>query len=68
MVQFLCHSLVSWSTKKQTTGSLSTAEAEYVAAPACCSQMLWIKQQLRDYGIYFECVPIYCDNTSATSI
>jgi len=68
MAQFLSHSLVSWSTKKQNTFALSTAEAEYVAAAACCSQMLWIKQQLSDYGINFECVPIYCDNTSAISI
>nr|ABH08430.1 putative integrase [Beta vulgaris] len=68
MAQFLGHSLVSWSTKKQNTVALSTAEAEYVAAAACCSQMLWIKQQLSDYGINFECVPIYCDNTSAISI
>ena len=30
--------------------------------------MLWIKQQLRDFGITFECVPIYCDNTSAICI
>ena len=68
MVQFLSHSLVSWSTKKQNTFSLSTSEAEYVVVAACCSQMLWIKQQLCDYGISFNCVPIYCDNTSAISI
>ena len=68
MVQFLGSCLVSWSSKKQNTVALSTAEAEYVAAAACCSQMLWIKQQLRDFGIKFECVPIYCDNTSAICI
>ena len=68
MVQFLGSCLVSWSSKKQNTVALSTAEAEYVAAAACCSQMLWIKQQLRDFGIKFECVPIYCDNTSAIFI
>ena len=38
------------------------------AAAACCSQMLWIKQQLRKFGIKFDCVPIYCDNTSAICI
>ena len=30
--------------------------------------MLWIKQQLRDFGIKFECVPIYCNNTNAICI
>ena len=68
MVQFLGSCLVSWCSKKQNTVALSTAEVEYVAAAACCSQMLRIKQQLRDFGIKFECVPIYCDNTSAICI
>ena len=45
--QFLSHMLVSWSSKKQTSVALSTAEAEYVAAGSCCAQILWIKQQLR---------------------
>ena len=51
MVQFLGSCLVSWCSKKQNTIALSTAEAEYVAAVACGSQMLFIKQQLRDFGI-----------------
>jgi hypothetical protein len=53
MVQFLGPCLVSWGSKKQNTVALSTAEAEYVAAAACCSQVLWIKQQVRDFGIIF---------------
>ncbi|CAM8979262.1 unnamed protein product [Rhodiola kirilowii] len=67
MAQFLGSCQVSWASKKQNTVALSTAEAEYIAA-ACCSQLLWIKQQLSDYGISFDSVPILCDNTSAISI
>src|SRR6185312_13656368 len=68
MIQFLGPCLVSWGSKKQNTVALSTTEAEYVAAAACCSQVLWIKQQLRDYGMQYDCIPIYCDNTSAICI
>jgi hypothetical protein len=35
--QFLRRSLVSWSSKKKNYVALSTAEAEYVAADACCA-------------------------------
>ena len=47
--QFLGNCLVSWSSKKQNSVALSTAEAEYVAAGACCAQVLWIKHTLLDY-------------------
>ena len=41
--QFLGRSLVAWSSKKQNSVALSTAKAEYVAAGACCAQLLWMK-------------------------
>ena len=47
----LGHSLVCWSSKKQNCVSLSTSEAEYIAAGSCCAQLLWMKQTLKDYGI-----------------
>jgi len=46
--------------------ALSIAEAEYVAIGSCCSQFLWIKQQLIDFGIEEFCTLIKCDNTSVT--
>jgi hypothetical protein len=48
--KFLGRSLVSWSSKKQNSVALSTVEAEYVAAGACCAQLLWMKQRLSVYG------------------
>ena len=66
---FLGGCLVSWSSKKQYSVSLSTAEAKYITAAACCTQILWMKQTLQD--IHVKCnepIPILCDNTSAISI
>jgi hypothetical protein len=56
---------VSWSSKKQTSVALSTAEAEYVAAEQCCAQLLWMRQTLRDFGYSLSKVPLICDNESA---
>jgi hypothetical protein len=63
--QFLGRSLMSWSSKKQTSIALSTAEAEYVAAGQCCAQLLWMRQTLRDFGYNMSKVPLLCDNESA---
>ncbi|KAJ9560873.1 hypothetical protein OSB04_006033 [Centaurea solstitialis] len=41
---------------------------EYVAAASCCSQVLWMRTQLRDYGYNFNHIPIYCDSKSAIAI
>ncbi|KAJ9558313.1 hypothetical protein OSB04_012927 [Centaurea solstitialis] len=66
--QFLGGRLVSWQCKKQTIVSQSTTEAEYIAASQCCSQVLWIQNQMQDYGLSFLQTPIYIDNNSAISI
>jgi len=47
---------------------MSTAEAEYVAVASCCAQLLWIRQQLKDFCVDTGCIPIYCDNTSVINI
>jgi len=67
-----CHllgaSLISWNSKKQACVSLSTAEAEYIAAGSCCAQICWLKQQLSDFGLKVTKVPLFCDNTSAINL
>ena len=66
--QFLGVNLISWFSKKQNSVALSTAEAEYIAVGSCCAQILWIKQQLEDFGIKLNETPIKCDNTSAINL
>ena len=62
------NNLVSWMSKKQNSISLSTAEAEYIAADSCCTQLLWMQKLLHDYGICQEHLTIYYNNTSAINI
>ena len=43
--------LVSWFNKKQSSIALSIAEAEYVAAASCCTQLLWMMQTVTMSGM-----------------
>jgi len=67
-----CHllgsSLVSWHSKKQACVALSTTEAEYIATRNYCAQILLMKQQLEDYNIFLNHIPLKCDNTSAINL
>ncbi|GJZ55055.1 putative ribonuclease H-like domain-containing protein [Tanacetum coccineum] len=62
--QFLGNRLISWQCKKQTVVATSTTEAEYVVAASCCGQVLWIQNQLLDYGYKFMNTVIYIDNNN----
>ena len=68
MAHFLGSCLVSWATKKQHSVAMSIAEAEYVAATSYYAQLFWIRQQLKDFDVDTECIPIFFDNTSAINI
>ncbi|GJR39675.1 hypothetical protein Tco_1215359 [Tanacetum coccineum] len=60
--QFLGDKLVSWSSKKQTSTSISSTEAEYIVMSGCCAQILWMRSQLSDYGFAYNHIPLYYDN------
>jgi hypothetical protein len=54
--------------KKQASISLFTAKAEYIVAGRCCTQLLWMKTLLGDYGFSQDTMIINYDNTSAINI
>jgi hypothetical protein len=64
----LGRSLVSWSSKKQNSVTLSTAKAKYIATGSCCAQILWMKAALNDFGIKFKQVSLLCDNESTMKL
>ncbi|XP_024640662.1 uncharacterized mitochondrial protein AtMg00810-like [Medicago truncatula] len=65
---FLGNNLASWFNKKQNCVSLPTAKAEYIAAGTCCSQLVWMKQMLKEYNVEQDVLTLYCDNLSAINI
>ena len=60
--------LVGLLIKKQSCVSLSSTEAEYVAAGSCCAQLLWMRQTLKEYGVICDKVTLWCYNESAIKI
>ncbi|GKD16733.1 retrovirus-related pol polyprotein from transposon TNT 1-94 [Tanacetum coccineum] len=62
------YKLVSWLSKKPDCTSMSSVEAEYVSLSACCTQVLWMRTQLTDYGSHFDKIPMYCDSKVAIAI
>nr|GEV03676.1 hypothetical protein [Tanacetum cinerariifolium] len=59
--QLLGRRLISWQCKKQTIMATSTTEAKYVAGASGCGQVLWIQNQMLDYGYNFMNTKIYIE-------
>ncbi|GJT52452.1 putative ribonuclease H-like domain-containing protein [Tanacetum coccineum] len=66
--QFLGRRLISWQCQEAKYCGYSLPEAEYVAAASCCAQVLWIQNQLLDYGFNFMNTKIFIDNQSTICI
>nr|GEX17438.1 putative reverse transcriptase, RNA-dependent DNA polymerase [Tanacetum cinerariifolium] len=66
--QFLGSRLILWQCKKQTVVASSTTKAEYVAASNCYGQVLWIQNQMLDYGYNFINTKIFIDNENTICI
>ncbi|PKI39675.1 hypothetical protein CRG98_039932 [Punica granatum] len=60
---------VSWKTKKQTTVSRSSAEAEYRAMAAAVSEIIWLRSLLFSIGVQMTTLThLFCDNQAALYI
>ena len=68
MAQYVGSFLVTWGSRKQQYIALSTTEVEYIAVAAYYSQLIWLKQQLEDFGVKLPTMEIKCDNTSVINV
>jgi hypothetical protein len=60
---------VSWSTKRQDIISLSTTEAEYVAATHAAKEALWLRTLINEiFGGIMGATMLHCDNQSAIAL
>lgn len=63
---FLGNIPVSWKTKKQSTVSRSTTEAEYRSIAAMVSELQWIFYILQDFNLNIPTpIHLHCDNQVA---
>ena len=65
---FIGDCIVAWLSKKQNFISLSTTKTKYIVVWSYCTQLLWMKQMLKDYGIEQRTMSIQYDNSSAINI
>ncbi|KAJ0522073.1 putative RNA-directed DNA polymerase [Helianthus annuus] len=66
---FLGQCLVSWKSKKQTTVSRSTAEAEYRAMCSVTCELMWLRNLLSELSINCQLpMVLKCDSQATMSI
>ncbi|KAK8954235.1 hypothetical protein KSP39_PZI002773 [Platanthera zijinensis] len=63
---FLCgEGPISWKATLQDIVTLSTTEAEYIAAVEAAKEAIWLKGLAKELRISQEAVKLYCDSQSA---
>ena len=59
---------VSWSSKRQPIVSLSTAEAEYIAATHAAKEAIWLKNFIDELYKHDDPLTLYSDSQSAIAL
>ncbi|XP_019248574.1 PREDICTED: uncharacterized protein LOC109227835 [Nicotiana attenuata] len=68
-IALLGDSPFSWKSKKQSTVSLSSAEAEYKSARKAVAELIWLSKLLEELTMPLTLpIPIYCDEQAALHI
>ncbi|KAJ8622249.1 hypothetical protein MRB53_030778 [Persea americana] len=68
-VFLLSSGAISWSSKKQPIVTLSTIEAEFVAAASCACQVVWLRRIMEMLGKKQNMPTIvHCDSSSAIKL
>jgi hypothetical protein len=63
--QFLVEPMISWQSRKQSSISLSIAEAEYIAACSASCEAIWLRKLLTGlFDLEMKATVILCDNQS----
>ena len=66
---YLGYNPITWSAKKQDTVSRSSTESEYRALATTAVELSWLRQVLKDLGIFLSTPPkLWCDNVYALAI
>ncbi|KAM2874298.1 hypothetical protein COP2_017588 [Malus domestica] len=68
-VVYLGSNPISWQSKKQSTVSRSSTEAEYKALAHCAADVFWIRSVFKDIHQHLSTPhSLYCDNLSALAL
>ncbi|XP_023917795.1 uncharacterized mitochondrial protein AtMg00810-like [Quercus suber] len=66
---FLGSNPISWSSKKQSTVSRSSTEAEYRALASTAAELSWLRTLFKELKLFLPHIPIlWCDNNSAIAL
>lgn len=66
---YLGNNLISWSSKKQSVVTRSSAESEYRSLASASAELVWLQSLFSEMKLHcIEKPTIWCDNLSATEL